>query len=142
MKITPVQLAKRTEAWGKRLSALGVAHFDIVRVTVGTQSPSGNPDAKASVQVHDLYDNCSFFFDADELEEMEEDELDMTIIHEWMHVAFRDLEAAIAMCEDWLPERTYSDYEDRLNHEREGLIDRLSKAMYQLHTGKPARFSP
>lgn len=142
MNITPVQLAKRVESWGKRLSPLGVAHFDILRVTLGEECPSGNSNAKASVQVHDLYDNCSFFFNTAELDRMSEDELDMTIIHEWLHVAFRDLEAAVASCEDWLPDRTFSDFEERLNHEREGLVDRLARAMFQLHTGKPARFSP
>ena len=142
MKITPIQLAKRVEAWGKRLAPLGIAHFDILRVTVGDESPSGDPDAKASVQVHDLYDNCSFFFDSDELERMDEDELDMTIIHEWLHVAFRDLEAAVAAYEEWVPSRSYGAFSSRLNHEREGLVDRLARAMFQLHSGRPARFSP
>jgi hypothetical protein len=66
----------------------------------------------------------------------------MTIIHEWLHVAFRDFEAAISACEDWLPTRTFSDFNERLEHEREGLIDRLAVTLFQLHTGKPARFSP
>lgn len=142
MKITPIQLAKRVEAWGKRLSALGVAHFDITRITIGDESPSGDSSAKATVQVHNFYDNCSFWFDADELDRMEEDELDMTIIHEWLHVGFRDFEAAIAASKDWLPVRTIEDFEERLNHEREGLIDRLARAMFQLYSGKPPRFSP
>ena len=142
MTITPIQLAKRVEAWGKRLSALGVAHFEITHITVGHESPSGSSDAKASVVVHDLYDSCSFFFDQYELDRMDENELDMTIIHEWLHVAFRDWEAAVSACEDWLPARTFEDFEGRLNHEREGLIDRLARAMFQLYSGNPARFSP
>lgn len=142
MKITPIQLAKRVEAWGKRLAPLGVAHFDILRVTIGDESPSGHQNSKAAVQVHDLYDNCAFFFDSDELDRMEADELDMTIIHEWLHVAFRDLEAAINSYEDWVPVKFQDDFEDRLNHEREGLVDRLARALFQLYSGRPARFSP
>ncbi len=142
MKITPVQLAKRIELWGQRLSSLGVAHWTIERVTIADESPSGNERAKASVFVHEYYDSCDFFFRSDELERMDERELDETIIHEWLHVAMRDHDELLLHFETWLPSNTWGDMNALITREREGLVMRLAKTLYEFHAGVKPRFAP
>lgn len=134
MNITPTQLAKRIEKWGNELSALGIAHWEITSVTVDAESPVGNTDAKATVYVHGYYDSCSFFFQEDELARMDARELDITIIHEWVHVAMRDHDELVDDLESWLPANVWQDIQNRFRHEREGLVMRLATAMHDLYS--------
>jgi hypothetical protein len=144
VKITPVNLARRVERWQKRLSLLGVGHFTIRQVTVGDKNPWRESDRKvrASVYVPTHYDYCMFFFDADELEGMSADELDQTIIHEWLHVAMRDLDASLESVEEYMSAASHGEWEDRVNHEREGFIDRLAWMLLLFYKGEKPRFAP
>jgi hypothetical protein len=146
LKITPIQLAKRVEKWGKTLAPLGVAHFDIAQISVGDQSMfPACPDNKypqAAVQVDPQYDKCWWYFHDDYLEACTAAELDQTIVHEWVHVAMRDFDFSLETVEAWLPEAAYTSWEQTVNHEREGLVDRLATMIYQLHSGKKPLFSP
>lgn len=141
MKITPVQLAERVEAWQKRLAPLGVAHWTIEKVILCDETPSG-PNANATVNTSPTYDYCTFWFRADYVEEATADELDNTIIHEWMHVAMRDLDEAIAAAEDQLSPGFRDAWEDRVGHEREGLVDRLALSLMLAHKRRKPRFQP
>lgn len=129
MRISPVNLAKRTERWKHRLAPLGVSHFEIDSVTITDDVP-GADRAQAAVQVSRHYDSCRFFFNEEFIEECTSDELDQTIIHEWLHVAWRDLEEATSRVEDWMPPRYYDDFDERITHEMEGLIERLARTIW------------
>lgn len=129
MKITPIQLAKRIEKWQHRLTLLGVAHWRIDEVVLCAETVAG-PGAGVSVSYPSTYDNCRFEFTYEFLEGADEQRLDEVIIHEWLHVAFRDFDEATKMAKDWMPPASYTDFEARLDHEREGIVDRLSKALY------------
>lgn len=141
-KKASIELARRVEAWGKRLAPLGVAHFQINHVTITDSVPGRTGGAVAGAAVSGSYDNVSFYFNCDWLEAVEEKELDETIIHEWLHVAMRDLDSVMEDVEQWMPPATYAMHDERVLHEKEGLIDRMSIALYALHTGEPVRFSP
>lgn len=132
VKITPIQLAKRVERWQNLLSPLGVGHFRITAVHLVEHAPH-NPRAKASVWCPSHYDNAEFWFTYELLESCDEQELDETIIHEWLHVAWRDMDEALEAVEKWMPDSTYEDFESVIDHEREGLIDRTARALYALH---------
>lgn len=127
-----IKLAQRVEAWQKRLAPLGIGHFRILAVHVVDQTPGG-ARANASVFTPSDYDSAEFWFKYDYVEECNEQELDETIIHEWLHVAFRDLDDALEVVESWMPEATHNDFENRIDHEREGVIDRLARLIYALH---------
>lgn len=142
MKITGPQLGRRVEKWGKRLSDLGVAHWRIEFVAMADELPGDEPTADACVQCSPTYDNCRFFFSHRFLERADAQELDETIIHEWLHVAMRNLDRVYETPEKYMPEATYADWTHRVFEEREHFIDSLSKALYTLHSGEKPRFSP
>lgn len=125
---TPIQLAKRVEKWQHRLAHLGISHFRINSVTIDDETPGG-PHAQASVRVSENYDNATFWFKWDFINDCTERDLDETIIHEWLHVAMRDLDQALDSAETWMPKATYADWDERIDHEREGLVERLTRTL-------------
>lgn len=131
MKLTPVQLAKRFEQWQRRLPLLGVGHWRIEAVSLCEQTPTG-PDAKATAHVSNAYDSVHFWMTFEFLENATESELDETIIHEWVHVAFRDFDVAIEAAEDSMSKGESDAWEDRIDHAREGLVDRVARQIYRL----------
>lgn len=132
MRITSIQLAQRIQRWQKQLEILGIGHFRIDSVNVADTTPSG-PSAKASVTMSGHYDYCTFWFTHETLDDCTPSELDELIVHEWLHVAFRDFEAAFHAVEKWMPAPTYEDWNDRVEHESEGVVDRLAKLIVALH---------
>ena len=125
MNITPIQLAKRVEKWQRALAYLGVGHVRIDRVTITDDMPQGS-DANAAVWVANHYDRCTFFFRSEYLEEADARSLDETIVHEWVHVAMRDFDSALEVVEEWMPPGTFRDWSERVDHEREGFVERLA----------------
>jgi hypothetical protein len=123
-----IKLCKRVETWQKRLGPLGLGHFRIEEVQVSEDAPSGAA-ANASVHTSSYYDSVAFWFRTDHVEDSSEQRLDETIVHEWLHVAMRDLDASLEGLSDWIPFQTLSLWEERVNHEREGLVDRLARTI-------------
>ena len=68
------------------------------------------------------------------------EELDQIILHEWMHVAMRDLDQAIEAVEDHLSYPVREVWENRVQHEREGLVDRMATALQSAFIGKLVSF--
>lgn len=135
-----IELAKRVERWGNDLAALGVAHYIIDAVHVVEETPGG-PQAQATVQASRAYDHCVFSFKREYLDTCTADDLDQTILHEWVHVAMRDLDRALTVVEKWMPEATYSDFEDVIDSEREGLVDRMAHALFFAFRGRKPQMS-
>lgn len=135
-----VELAKRIEAWQKRVPELGVSHFRFT-LTLDDNVP-GSPHASAAAVTPSDYDNVEFHFAYGFLEDATDERIDEVIVHEWVHVAMRDLDHTLHAVEKWMPEATYADFEETVDHEREGLVDRLAKLIYRLNEGKPPLFSP
>lgn len=140
MTRTPIHMAKRIEGWQKKLASLGVAHFEFELFLL--EETPGGPNASATAQASRHYDKVVFTFRNDYVEEATDAELDQTIIHEWVHVAMRDLDHVLETPETWMPLQTYTDWEAAVDHEREGLVERLSVALHQFHEGNKPRFSP
>lgn len=104
--------------------------------------PGLHNDAYACVQASPQYSNCRFFFNRTFLDAAGSDDLDETIIHEWLHVAMRDFDRALEVPERWMPDATYEQWTERVTEEREGFIDGLAKALLTLHLQRKPRFSP
>lgn len=132
MRITPINLAKRVERWQKRLGPLGVAHWRIESVTI-TDAVPGEPGALAAVQPSESYDSVRFYFDAEFIDNCNERDLDETILHEWIHVAMRDLDVVIHDVEETLPPAAADFWARSIHHAREGLVDRLARQIYASH---------
>lgn len=132
-----IRLAKRVERWQQRLSALGVAHWEIKSVSMVDLE-----DAQACVYTSDQYDSCRFYFDHDFLASCDARQLDHAICHEWMHVAMRDLDRFIEQFEHWMPVATYQDFEANLKRLRERHVDNVARALHAAHTDTPVRAAP
>lgn len=125
--MTRPQLEKRVKHWQDTLSVLGVGHFRIESINVNDESPSGSTNANASVWTSSHYDSVHFWFSTSVLHPDQAHLVDETIVHEWLHVAMRDYDEVLDIVESWMPPHTYSDFESTLQHEREGLVDRLAR---------------
>lgn len=135
MKITEEKLEKRVKFWQKKLTHLGVSHFDLVAVEIVEITP-GDPDGQAAAFISHCYDTVRMWFRESYLEECSADDLDQTILHEWIHVAMRDLDRSFDPIEKYLPQNAYDDLSDRVLHEKEGFVDRTSRALYYAFTEK------
>jgi hypothetical protein len=129
MKITDVELAERIEEWQQRLELLGVAHFRIRAVTMTDDVP-GWADSNAGVSVDVDYDTVTFYFDNRYVEGSTAKQLDETILHEWIHVSMRDLNNATNLAKSWMPEQTWSTFDENLDHHKETLVERLARQLY------------
>ncbi len=132
MKITPVQLARRVEHWQKILAPLGVGHFRVDRVTT-CDTTSGDSAAIATIRTSPHYDSVVFEFTYGFLDEADSRRLDEVIVHEWLHPIFRDHDEAARVVKSWMPEATYEDWFDRIEHEQEGIIERVARFIVDLH---------
>lgn len=129
MNITPTQLARRVEKWQRLLPLLGVGHWRIDSVVICDETPGG-PNAKASAGVSHYYDSVTFWFTHSCLDAVDERGLDETIIHEWLHVVMRDMDAAIGDAEESMAREEKRQWIDRVDHAREGLVERLARQLY------------
>lgn len=128
-----VQLAKRVEAWQKRLGMLGLAQYDIDRVST-TDAPGSNEYSAACVTPSANYDRAVFEFRNDIVDWAYDNEnfeyLDQTIIHEWLHVVFQSQQNAIELVHNKLAPDVAEVWDEQLTHELERLIDRLARQIY------------
>jgi hypothetical protein len=131
--MTEGQLQRRITYWQRKLGHLGVGHWRVEEVLVQDETPAG-PNAAMTVRSSGSYDSCQFRARRDWLENAGREEIDETIIHEWLHVCMRDLDHAIEAAEEWMPSHTWYSYDRAVDHEQEGVIDRLARQLYQFHS--------
>lgn len=135
MKIDGIELAERIERWQKVLSPLGIGHFRIESVDIADETPS-HCGANATARLYRHYDSVQFWFTHDFLDDCTEQRLDEVIIHEWLHVAWRDYEDVTDRAgEAWMSPQAAKDFSESLEHEQEGLIERHARLIYALHNG-------
>jgi hypothetical protein len=133
MKLTPVQLAERVEAWQKRLEPLGVGHFRIECITLTDDVPGAKMDSDAGVSVHADYDLVHFYFNNDFVEASSARVLDETILHEWVHVGMRDYDTAVRVARSRFSDSDWETFDRNIDHNKEKTVDRLAKALYALY---------
>ena len=124
------KVAKRVEAWQQALPWLGMTHWTVEAVSMEDMEQH----SLASVTPSSDYDRVWFTFDNTFVDECFEDDridrLDQVIIHEWVHVAFRDYYRAIVMVEDQLSDPMIANWKDAMEHANEALVDRLARQLY------------
>jgi hypothetical protein len=131
-----VKVAERVEFWQKELTELGIGHWRIKGVSFFNTDYSSRD---ATVHCETDYDSCVFEFRQDWWFEADQKERDETIIHEWIHVAMRDLDQVRNLVSQWMPEATFTNYEETHKHALEGFVERLSWLLYRLHTSPAER---
>ena len=121
--ITLGKLKPRAKFWIKRL---GLEHWDIDFYVV--DEIEDNPDAAAQCSPEDSYDKATILIkrDADE-------ELDYLLVHELLHIHFRDLDQTAQGMMGVLGFLLAEGYRKRWTHEEEGLIHRLTLLLMHLN---------
>lgn len=120
------ELHQRVEWWQERLLLLGVRHFRIEAVELN-EAPQGRRTATAGVNIDSSYDSCNFQFHIEQFTELTPREMDEVIVHEWLHVAFRDMTHAIGLIDDHLSNSVQDIWDDAVDHAEETLIDRIAR---------------
>lgn len=132
MKITEKQLLKRVQGWQLSLEPLGIGHFHLDLQIV--EEVPGAEGAQAGVNPSVYYDRCWMNFSREFLEENTIEAIDKVIIHEWLHVAWRDYAAAVDSIGGELAPAVRGLWSDRLEHEAEGIIERLALTLYGFYS--------
>lgn len=130
--MTQRQLLKRVKFWQRTLVDLGLQHWRIEDCEIVDETSHG-PTAAASVGTSKQYASVWFQFRREFLSEAPPEKLDETIIHEWLHVFLRDLEEAKDGAQSWLPDASWTDFEERYDHETEGVVEAMARLIVRLH---------
>lgn len=133
--MTGRQVAARVDFWRKKLEPLGLMHWKMSLDIVPDLTTGSGDGANAAVYTEDFYDTAYIKIDADAIPDGRESTqtFDQYIVHELLHVVFRDFSKAIDSIKDHLAPPAASQWEDRVEHEEEGVVDRLSRAIVALH---------
>lgn len=120
----------RVLLWQKRLALTGVGHFE-VGVQVIAALPTEKNSARACVDISPYYDWVEFYITP---ETAAAPDVDYVIVHEWIHVAMRDLDDATHGVAETLGSEARRLYLDRLDHEAEGFVDRLARTIVHAYS--------
>lgn len=132
--MTKRELHKRVVYWRDVMSELGVGHWRVeTDICANADDMPGSRTADASVWASGSYDTAKMTFSKDRLEDLSLLELDETIVHEWLHVAHRDLMEAVHSIDTKMALDVQSLWDDRLDHEVEGIIERTARLIVTLH---------
>lgn len=122
------QLRRRVKMWQNTLPQLGVAHWTLDIHIV--DAPDGNDGSAACVHAMSDYDHASMEFKRDWLNAHEEwTEIDRVIIHELLHLVFRDYDETIATIHSHLNTPVRAVWSLQVEHELEGVIQRVANAL-------------
>ena len=129
MKLTEKQLSARVGSWMESLPYLGVIHWSVHVAIV--DAPDGNDGSAACVHSMNDYDHALMEFKREFLEEHEDwPEIDKVIIHELLHMVFRDYDEAIGQVNSHLNVPVKQIWQQGVEHELEGVIQRLALQLY------------
>ena len=111
------------------LPLLGIRHWSVDVHIV--EAPDGNDGSAACVHNMSDYDHAMMEFKREFIEEQETwEEIDKVIIHELLHMVFRDYDEAIAQVNSHLNVPVKQIWQQGVEHELEGVIQRLALQLY------------
>jgi hypothetical protein len=122
--MTRPQLVRIVEVWQSRLR---LTHWDL---TVDTDTPA-NGEAIAECIRHHSYDTADLRFRPD-WPTWSRRYANDTVVHELMHLQERDLSEAVNTAQLFCHPEAWKQFNDRCEHEREGLVDRLATILVDL----------
>lgn len=133
--MTGRQVAARIDFWRKELEPLGLMHWRFALDIEDDPQTGKGVSAAASVLTEDFYDTAQIVVAADSIPDgrTSTEALDRYIVHELLHIVMRDLDQAIESIKDHLAPPAASQWEDRMEHEEEGVVDRIARAIVAMH---------
>jgi hypothetical protein len=136
--VTERQLRRRIEGWQKALWPLGLGHWQLDSLKIVEQADPGKSEREAAASVGRAwhYDTFDLEFTRSALEEATPEDLDQTIIHELLHLVFRDHDRVFEQAESWVPPAGWESLTEMMEHEVEGIIDRMARTIYHVYSQK------
>jgi hypothetical protein len=132
--MTVHQLAKRIRFWQNKLEYLGIRHWDItVRIV---DRPNESDSCDACIHTSHQYDSATADFKESFLENNEVEQIDQVIIHELLHLVLRDFDNAIDAAGRNMGMSERMLWDDSLDREREGVVERLARTIWVLYYDK------
>lgn len=123
------QLAKRVDFWLKELAPLGLCHWQFhVSINDEVETDPQIP-ANASCTCSSHYDTVWLEFRKSYIDEVEQDELDKTIVHELLHATMRDLDHVIEGVSEYLGAPHRDAYAEAAMHAREGFVEKIARSI-------------
>jgi hypothetical protein len=122
--MTRASFEKVVRRWQSRLR---LNHWDLV---IDTETPAAG-DAIAECIRHHSYDTAVMRFRPD-WPQWERRYANDTIVHELLHLQERDLSEAVNTAQLFFHPEAWKQFNDRCEHEREGLVDRLATILVDL----------
>lgn len=126
--MTPAQLRRRVAYWQRKLAPLGLQHWRIGDLEIN-DAPDGESSSAACVTPSNLYDTFTIEFRRDFLEDAEPEQIDEVIVHELIHIAFRDFQTIVESPAGFMDTGSKELWETMSNHELEGLVERLARTI-------------
>lgn len=124
-------LRDRVDYWVDVCEPLGLGHWRIDVEIV--EEPHGKMGSNAAVQLSGYYDNATIEFASIIFEEHGDEEIDEIIVHELLHIVFRDFWDAVTEPEYLFGKPAWTSHYNRLDHEAEGVIDRMARSIVLVH---------
>jgi hypothetical protein len=107
------------EHWQHRLD---LGHW---RITVDPSETIDDAEANAEIRIEEDTDFASIVLSGG-FATWSRDWANKVVVHELLHVAFRDLEEHVKAVKTFAPGPAFDLFIDRYNHECEGVVDRLA----------------
>jgi hypothetical protein len=126
--MTRSQLQRRVEQVARQLTPLGLAHWEFDVQIVDTDGLEA-PNSDAQVQASTKYDSAQMCFRREFIEVAEVEDIDKTIVHELLHLLFRDFENLLDLATQELGVTARELAEKTYDHELEGVIERVARAL-------------
>lgn len=123
--MTLAALKRRVEYWQ---GILGLQAWELDVQLLDTVE--GDPEKMASCEASKFYESATLRFSRAVLDTPTADQV---IVHELVHVIFRDMEEAWMVATDSMPSSTADMFTDRITHEYEGVVDRLARSFVTLN---------
>lgn len=116
-------VADRVEFWRLRLTPEWR-----ITVTGSTTPPEEMPDCRAMIQASEDYHHADLWIAPAVLRE-ELGEIDVTIVHELLHLLMREMRRTLDLIEGQVAPAVHSLLEQRFTTEEEGAVERLARVI-------------
>lgn len=125
--MTRGEFVLRVEFWQHYLRRLGFEHWNLKYVF--EDDIDGTEAIKAKIDTYSTYENATIYVREDQLE-LPQDEIDQLIVHELLHISFRDINATwddLLDNSDGFGQQAKNAWDRRFDVALEILVDKLAR---------------
>lgn len=127
--MTEAALQRRVQFWIKKLAPLGLGHWEIDVEVLDNIEHDAKGTCRAQIKSSPMYDEATIEFNK---AFVNSPDIDYLIVHELLHAVMRDLDAAIHGLCGIVSRDAAVAFDLRVDHEEEGVIDRVARSIVNL----------